>query len=279
MIGGEFYFASGHPSSFINICLRSLSSGPLPYRSNMFISRAPSHFALFGLLSIFSGVFAQNANTTAPNHTTVLILGGGMTGIIAARTLHEQGIDDFIILDAKTQLGGRMSAKTFGVTGRQVVIEAGPNWVQGTQQGNGPANPIWELALKHNLTTAYSDWYGSVSMYIVLSLGIHTVYLWTLATYDDSGYNNYTDVFNNAINNFAQATVVAGMYVQLSSPSRTPPDGREVAQRLKGGEVDLSLRSAYSFMGTSPKTPQEVASDYYQIDFVSNSCLVHGRVG
>jgi polyamine oxidase len=195
-------------------------------------------FVLLGLLPASS--VAQNANTTsvAPNHTTVLILGGGMTGIIAARTLHEQGIDDFIILDAKSELGGRMSPRTFGVAGRQVVLEMGPNWVQGTQQGNGPANPIWELVLKHNLTTAYNDMYGSVT------------------TYDESGYNNYTDVLNNAIDNFDQATVLAG-------------------QRLEEGEVDLSLRSAYGLMGVSPKTPQEVVSDYYQIDFVSIACCLH----
>lgn len=90
-----------------------------------------------------------------------------MAGIIAARTLHSQGIDDFIILDAKSELGGRMSPKTFGVPGRQVVVETGPNWVQGTQEGNGTANPIWELALKHNLTTAYNDMYESMGMYII----------------------------------------------------------------------------------------------------------------
>ena len=168
MIGGEFSFASQLLSPILNPCLRLLSSGPLPYRPDMFISRASSRFALLGLLPVFSSVFAQNA----PNHTTVLILGGGMTGVIAARTLHEQGIDDFIILDAKAELGGRMSPKTFGVTGRQVVIESGPNWVQGTQQGNGPANPIWELALKHNLTTVYNDMYGSVSMYIISPSGV-----------------------------------------------------------------------------------------------------------
>jgi len=136
----------------------------------MLISRVLPRFALLGLLSTLSGVSAQNANTTStpPNHTTVLILGGGMTGTIAARTLHEQGINDFIILDAKTKLGGRMSSRTFGVTGRQVVVEAGPNWVQGTQQDDGPANPIWELVLKHNLTTASNDLYGSISMYIIL---------------------------------------------------------------------------------------------------------------
>ncbi|KAH0834011.1 hypothetical protein J3R83DRAFT_11247 [Lanmaoa asiatica] len=199
----------------------------------MFLSRVSRRFALLGLLFSFSDVFAQSTNTT--KHTTVLILGGGMTGVVAARTLHEQGINDFIILDAKTELGGRMSHVTFGVPGRQVVVEAGANWVQGTQEGNGTANPIWELALKHNLTTAYTD-YGNIT------------------TYDDSGYNDYTDVLNKAVDNFDEATIVAG-------------------QRLEEGEVDLSLRSAYGIMGVSPKTPQEDASDYFQIDFVSNNFL------
>ena len=34
---------------------------------------------------------------------------------------------------------------------------------------------------------------------------------WFAATYDDSGYNNYTDVFNNAVDKFTQATIVAGI--------------------------------------------------------------------
>jgi len=137
----------------------------------MVLSRAVTvlrSLALLGLLSPLSGVFAENATTpsTASLDTTVLILGAGMTGIIAARTLHEQGIDDFILLDAKTELGGRMIPKPFGVPGRQILIELGPHWIQGTQQGNGTANPIWELALKHNLITVYSAVSGSVSMWI-----------------------------------------------------------------------------------------------------------------
>lgn len=38
---------------------------------------------------------------------------------------------------------------------------------------------------------------------------------WTLATYDDSGYNNYTDVFDDSVDNFAQATIVAGTLSSL----------------------------------------------------------------
>ena len=119
-------------------------------------------------LILFSGL-GQCTTTTgsgsgAPvvsesQHHKVLILGGGVAGIIAARTLHQNGIDDFLIVDALDQLGGRMMNRTFaGKT-----IEVGANWIQGTQSGNGPANPIFELAKKHNITSQFNDWFGSVS--------------------------------------------------------------------------------------------------------------------
>ena len=84
----------------------------------------------------------------------VLILGGGVAGVIAARTLHQNGIDDFLLVDALDELGGRMMSYTFA----NKTIEQGPNWIQGTQTGNGPANPIFELANKYNLTTQLNDW-------------------------------------------------------------------------------------------------------------------------
>ena len=111
------------------------------------------------------------ANTTpsavsGPQHHKVLILGGGVAGVIAARTLYQNGIDDFLIVDAQDELGGRMMSYTFaGKT-----IELGPNWIQGTQTGNGPASPIFELAKKHNITTQYNDWYGSVSTWCLSML-------------------------------------------------------------------------------------------------------------
>ena len=75
-------------------------------------------------------------------------------------------------------------------------------------------------------------------------------------------------MFNNAVDNFAQATVVAGTSKQPSM-YRILCDCRKPGQQLQDGNVDMSLRSAYGIMGIGPKTPQEVASDYYQIDFVS----------
>ena len=41
-----------------------------------------------------------------PKDAKVLILGGGVAGVIAARTLHEHGIDDFLIVEAGPELGG-----------------------------------------------------------------------------------------------------------------------------------------------------------------------------
>lgn len=101
----------------------------------------------------------------AAKNTTVLILGGGVAGIIAARTLHEQGIDDFKVVEARHELGGRLQSFKFGVSGNEHVLELGANWVQGTETPDGPKNPIWNLVQKHGLKTQENDWTGSISTY------------------------------------------------------------------------------------------------------------------
>ena len=117
-------------------------------------------------LLLFSGIGKCAATSTGAGNTLseskhhkVLILGGGVTGVIAARTLHQNGIDDFLIVDALDELGGRLMSHRFA--GK--IIELGANWVQGTQTGDGPANPIFELVKKHNITTQFNDWFGSIS--------------------------------------------------------------------------------------------------------------------
>jgi monoamine oxidase len=44
--------------------------------------------------------------------TKVAILGGGMSGTMAARTLSQANISDFLIVEARHELGGRMSSLT-----------------------------------------------------------------------------------------------------------------------------------------------------------------------
>ena len=63
--------------------------------------------------------------------TSVLILGGGVSGIIAARTLNENGITNFRIIEARGELGGRLRSTPFGAPGKQKTIEVlppPPNW-------------------------------------------------------------------------------------------------------------------------------------------------------
>ena len=79
--------------------------------------------------------------------TKVAILGGGMSGTIAARTLSQANISDFLLIEARHELGGRMMATEFMGN----VVELGANWVQGTTNNvTGDTNPIWDLALKYD---------------------------------------------------------------------------------------------------------------------------------
>ena len=56
-----------------------------------------------------------------------------------------------------------MQTKTLGRGSRSFTIEQGPNWVQGTQTGNGPENPILNLTRKHHVKTQLNDFDGSMS--------------------------------------------------------------------------------------------------------------------
>lgn len=98
----------------------------------------------------------QHRNTA---NKTVLILGGGVAGVIAARTFHRHGIRDFIIIEGRDELGGRLRSTSFGGE----TVELGANWVQGTQTDGGPANPILTLVEKHKVKTQFNDYFGSLS--------------------------------------------------------------------------------------------------------------------
>lgn len=107
----------------------------------------------------------QRGHVTEPSDIQVLILGGGITGIMAAETLHRRGIDNFKILEACETLGGRMKSFSFGAAGREYVLELGADWIHGTQVDGGPSNPIFDLARKHNLLTQPNHYHGSMSMF------------------------------------------------------------------------------------------------------------------
>jgi len=105
----------------------------------------------------------QSHFTGGTNDFQVLILGGGVAGVMAAETLHRKGIDNFKVIEARSALGGRMKSFSFGIPGREYVLELGADWIHGTQANNGPSNPIFDLARKHNLSTQPNHYRGSIS--------------------------------------------------------------------------------------------------------------------
>ena len=65
----------------------------------------------------------NTSNEPGNKDASVLILGGGVSGIIAARTLNENGITNFRIIEARDELGGRLRSIPFGALGKQKTVE------------------------------------------------------------------------------------------------------------------------------------------------------------
>ena len=64
---------------------------------------------LLYITALASYASCQSCPTTPD--TDVLILGAGMAGIAAAKTLNDRGVNDFIILEAQDKIGGRMATQ------------------------------------------------------------------------------------------------------------------------------------------------------------------------
>ncbi|KAL4945099.1 hypothetical protein BDV06DRAFT_219631 [Aspergillus oleicola] len=148
------------------------------------------HLGFAALSSTFLALFTTQAQLVAGyvaqfplrrpqcEQTTVAVLGGGMAGVSAAQALSENSMDDFVILEYRDTLGGRVWHANFGEdpNGDPYVIEYGANWVQGLGSSN-TENPVWRLAKKYHLQNTWSD-YDSI------------------LTYNETGYTDYTDVLD-----------------------------------------------------------------------------------
>ena len=92
----------------------------------------------------------------------VLILGAGMSGVNAANTLYEQGTTDFIIIEAKSEIGGRVMETEIKPG---VKVELGANWIQGLDPDQPGLHPLYALAQRcGGLEGNFSD-YDSIIEY------------------------------------------------------------------------------------------------------------------
>ena len=67
----------------------------------------------------------------------MLILGAGITGVTAARTLEVNGIKDFVVLEASDRVGGRIRQHDGSN------LELGANWIHGLDVRDPKHHPIW----------------------------------------------------------------------------------------------------------------------------------------
>jgi monoamine oxidase len=89
----------------------------------------------------------QNPTVTPDQPLSVVVVGAGIAGLAAARTLHDQGLK-VTMLEARDQVGGRLRVdRSAGVA-----FDEGASWIHGP---NG--NPITPLAAAAGATTYLTD--------------------------------------------------------------------------------------------------------------------------
>uniref|UniRef100_A0AAG5D024 Amine oxidase domain-containing protein n=1 Tax=Anopheles atroparvus TaxID=41427 RepID=A0AAG5D024_ANOAO len=74
----------------------------------------------------------------------VIIVGAGMAGLSSANHLAKNGCTDFLILEGRNRVGGRIVSIDMG----SQKIELGANWIHGVL-----GNPMFELAMQHGLVS------------------------------------------------------------------------------------------------------------------------------
>eukprot|EP00118_Oscarella_pearsei_P025212 m.307748 g.307748 ORF g.307748 m.307748 type:complete len:530 (+) comp42762_c0_seq1:36-1625(+) len=105
--------------------------------------------------------------TFCPVQSNVIIVGGGLAGLMAAKTLKDSG-EGFILLESRSELGGRAMTvelpNSHKVNVGPMSINPGAKWVHGAcnEDHNGndehcEYNPVWKLAQENDLTTELTD--------------------------------------------------------------------------------------------------------------------------
>lgn len=163
--------------------------------------------------------------------TKVLIFGAGMSGVSAARALYDKGLTDFIILEARGEVGGRMRSTEFA----GVKVELGANWIMGVD-GSGSEkykeNPIWALKQQSGLRAELSNPHNVV-------------------VYNSSGVQVPMSASKYRWRDISKA------YKKVDELSR---------KRQASGQEDITLREALALSGWVPSTAEDHFVDWYKYD-------------
>ena len=110
--------------------------------------------ASMGAPGLVRAAAADDAAAVA-RHVNVIVIGGGLSGLMAGRELLERGVDSFLVLEARDRVGGRTLNMPIG--GGQIV-EVGGEWIGPGQ--NAIAELIDELGI-----AAFDQYYTGDTTY------------------------------------------------------------------------------------------------------------------
>ena len=164
----------------------------------------------------------------ATQKVKVLILGGGMAGISAARTLEINGEDDFVVLEAGSEIGGRIRRDP------ETGVELGASWIHGldTNIKDKPRHPLWREWMNCD------DGYGP----------------------DGSFTPSISEVYYQ---NGSMINIL--LYEELSEQIyNANAEIEEMASKLPH---DISLREAFEMYGWEPMTALENFTEWLLIDY------------
>ena len=83
-----------------------------------------------------------------------------MAGITAAKTLQQNGVHDFLILEAQDYIGGRFKQRSFA----GVKLEEGANWIHFAKDKD---NTLWKLKQKYRLRGIFANYSDIVVRYVL----------------------------------------------------------------------------------------------------------------
>ncbi|MDA0811865.1 MAG: NAD(P)/FAD-dependent oxidoreductase [Verrucomicrobia bacterium] len=104
-------------------------------------SRIARRTFLLKLAAVSLGVPMTGRGALRPG-TRVIVIGAGVSGLAAAKSLHEAGAT-ITVLEARNRIGGRIHTDR---TTFEVPVEIGAQYVQGTKSDDGNVNPVWKMA-------------------------------------------------------------------------------------------------------------------------------------
>ena len=92
----------------------------------------------------------QHCTSTAPKPIRCIIIGAGIAGLTAAKTLlkHAPGRVEVCLVEAGARVGGRCCSSHDAIDG--VGWEQGATWIHGIGDKSNP-NPVYALALAYGL--------------------------------------------------------------------------------------------------------------------------------